>query len=258
MLKKINNKILKRPYAEINRYWIENKLYQILEKVNDFPKLEQNYDPEIDDLYFLHKTITERKVSTVLEFGIGFSTIIMAHALNLNKKYKNQIKKIIPRKKNLFEIHSVDSSKKYLNIWNPIFKSFYEDTIYSYQSNCYLNMINNVIVSNYKKIPNIIPDLIYLDAPELEEVKGKINNLSMVSKNNFPIAADILHLEYFLQPGAFIIVDGRTTNSRFLINNLQRDWEYKEYEKEDISSFELIEKPIGQMNKEYINFTLHQ
>ena len=258
MLKKINSKILKRPYSEINKYWTENKLYNILEKIGDFPKIEQNYDPEIDDLYFLHKTITERKVSTVLEFGIGYSTVIMANALNHNKKYKKQIKEIIPRKKNLFQIHSVDSSKKYLSIWKPIFKHFYKDIIFSYQSDCNLNLINNVIVSNYKKIPNIIPDLIYLDGPELEEVRGKINNLSMVSKNNFPIAADILHLEYFLQPGAFIIVDGRTTNSRFLANNLQRDWEYKEHEKEDISTFELIEKPIGQLNKEYINFTLHQ
>lgn len=258
MLKKINSKILKRPYSEINKYWIENKLYKILEEIDNFPKIEQNYDPEIDDLYFLHKTITERKVSTVLEFGIGYSTIIMAHALSQNKKYEKQIKQIIPRKKNLFQIHSVDSSKKYLSIWKPIFNYFYKDIIFSYQSDCKLNLINNVIVSNYNKIPNIIPDLIYLDAPELEEVKGKINNLSMISKNHFPIAADILHLEYFLQPGAFIIVDGRTTNSRFLNNNLQRDWEYKEYEKEDISTFELIEKPIGQLNKEYTNFTLHQ
>ena len=99
MLKKINSKILKRPYSEINKYWTENKLYNILEKIGDFPKIEQNYDPEIDDLYFLHKTITERKVSTVLEFGIGYSTVIMANALNHNKKYEKQIKEIIPRKK---------------------------------------------------------------------------------------------------------------------------------------------------------------
>ena len=66
MLKKINSKILKRPYSEINKYWTENKLYNILEKIGDFPKIEQNYDPEIDDLYFLHKTITKEKYQLFL------------------------------------------------------------------------------------------------------------------------------------------------------------------------------------------------
>lgn len=260
MLKKnqINKIKLKRPHEEVDKYWNDNKLYQLLKNINEFPSIKKTYAPEIDDLYFLHKTVTDRKVSTILEFGIGYSTLIMAHALSKNKIYSKDIKRIIPRKNNLFQIHSVDTSRKYLKIWEPVFKSFYKDIIYSNKSECNLNLINNVLVSNYKKLPNIIPDLIYLDGPELNEVHGKINNLSMDSKNHFPISADILHLEYFLQPGAIIIIDGRTTNARFLKNNLQRDWEYREYDKEDISTFELVEKPIGKINKEYLNFTLHQ
>ena len=39
-----------------------------------------------------------------------------------------------------------------------------------------------------------------------------------------PMSCDILKIEYFLKPGTIIVVDGRTSNLRFLINNLQRKW----------------------------------
>jgi len=46
----------------------------------------------------LHKTILQNKIINVLEFGVGYSTIIMADALRINeKKYKNMLIKILEK-----------------------------------------------------------------------------------------------------------------------------------------------------------------
>ena len=41
---------------------------------------------DVNDLVNLHKTILKRKVFTVMEFGLGYSTIIMADAILKHKK----------------------------------------------------------------------------------------------------------------------------------------------------------------------------
>ena len=40
--------------------------------------------PKWDDLARLHKLVRQRKPFTILEFGSGFSTVVMAHALQQN------------------------------------------------------------------------------------------------------------------------------------------------------------------------------
>jgi predicted O-methyltransferase YrrM len=40
--------------------------------------------PKWDDLARLHKFVRQRKPFTILEFGSGFSTVVMAHALQQN------------------------------------------------------------------------------------------------------------------------------------------------------------------------------
>src|ERR1700693_796610 len=42
--------------------------------------------PNWSDLAPLHTAVRARKVLTVLEFGVGFSTIVMADALNKNRQ----------------------------------------------------------------------------------------------------------------------------------------------------------------------------
>ena len=68
------------------------------------------------------------------------------------------------------------------------------------------------------------------------------------------MSGDILLMEYYLLPGTLILVDGRTTNARFLKNNFQRDWKYTYYEEYDQHIFELIEEPIGNLNKVQVDF----
>ena len=68
------------------------------------------------------------------------------------------------------------------------------------------------------------------------------------------MASDILKIEYFLIPGTIILVDGRGANVNFLKNNFQRNWKYVRLDKTDQHMFVLIDKPLGNINKNQIKF----
>ena len=70
------------------------------------------------------------------------------------------------------------------------------------------------------------------------------------------MAADILSFEHFLLPGSLIVVDGRGANARFLKSNLQRKWKYNYIESWDQHFFELVEPPLGSINKKHLDFSL--
>jgi hypothetical protein len=68
------------------------------------------------------------------------------------------------------------------------------------------------------------------------------------------MSGDILGMEHFLLPGTLIIVDGRAANARFLKLNLQRNWHYQYISEFDQHFFELIEEPLGPINKAQLHF----
>ena len=67
---------------------------------------------------------------------------------------------------------------------------------------------------------------------------------------------DILAMENFLLPGTMIIVDGRTSNARFMKNNFQRNWIYHHFVNFDQHVFELNEEPLGILNRNQIDICL--
>jgi hypothetical protein len=215
---------------------------------------KKNYNPypaELDDLIRLHWLVTSKKILTILEFGIGKSTVVFDDALQVNKiKYEDFVKKNL-RKKNIFECHSIDNSKNWIRRHNSKYNS---ENVISYYSKCRMGLYNDQICTYYDKIPNISPDLIYLDAPDQYSVVGQVNGRSTRFADAMPMAADILRIEHFLQPGTIIAVDGRTANARFLKTNLKREWGYNYYDSFDQHFFELIEEPLGYINKEILKF----
>jgi hypothetical protein len=50
------------------------------------PNNKDAFAPELDDLTRLHYLIISRKVTTILEFGVGKSTLVFNDALIKNKK----------------------------------------------------------------------------------------------------------------------------------------------------------------------------
>jgi hypothetical protein len=207
---------------------------------------------ELDDLIRLHFLVTSRKITTILEFGLGVSTKVLDHAIQSNKqKFSNYVSENL-RRSNAFEVHSVDNSK----IWIKKTKKKYNLACTSIHfSKCYMGKFNDRICTYYSKLPNISPDFIYLDGPDQHTVSGDIHGISTRNMDRLPMAADLLAIEHFLLPGTLVVIDGRTANARFLQSNLQRNWKCQYIKEFDQHFFELDEAPLGKINGLQIKFS---
>ena len=117
-----------------------------------------------------------------------------------------------------------------------------------------LKNIENLAATN--TLPNVCPDLIYLDGPSQHSVLGDVSGISTATPDRLPMSADLLRIEHFLLPGTLIVVDGRTANARFLAANFQRNWTYTEDLTCDVRYLELTEPPLGPYNRRHIEFAL--
>ena len=209
---------------------------------------------ELDDLIRLHYLVTSRKVTTILEIGVGKSTIVLDNALEKNKsKYGDFVYKNL-RRSNPFECHSVDNNQKWIELTKSTLPSITNVTFH--YCPCHLTTFNDRICTLYDNLPNICPDLIYLDAPDQFSPIGDVRGISTNHPDRVAMSADILAIEHFLLPGTLIVVDGRTANARFLKTNLQRNWAYHHSAEYDQHFFELKEAPIGIYNQRQIEFCL--
>jgi len=217
------------------------------------PNLNEALPAELDDLIRLHYLVTSRKVTTILEFGVGKSTIVFDHALTANKqKYSSNIEKTL-RRGNAFECFSVDNNKKWISHCKKIAKT---SSVNYHYSPCSVSTFNGRVCTYFDVLPNICPDLIYLDGPDQYSTIGDSRGITTNHPDRLPMSGDILSIEHFLLPGTLIVVDGRTANARFLKTNLQREWSYFYHEEFDQHYFELVEKPLGIYNKRQIDFCL--
>ncbi len=209
---------------------------------------------ELPDLCRLHWLVLSRKVFNTLEIGSGFSTIFIADAKYILKKYFKKVENIRCEKQ--FHIYSVGENKHFLNITKK--------RIPKNLSNYISLIFNKVDIINYqgtfalkhRNLPNISPDLIYLDGPSLYSAKKKFMGFAFNNISRVPMSADILFFEFFLQPGTFILIDGRGANAEFLKNFLKRNWKYFYDKKGDCHYFELLEKPWGKWNRRKLKFCL--
>ena len=209
-------------------------------------------DAVLEDLVFLHKKIRLRKCFTVLELGVGFSTLIMADALYKNKQdFDSTANKPFIRCNNPFELHAVDASDFWIERCKEKFEKHSEllDVIKFHTSTVSSTLFNGRICHAYDELPDIIPDFIYLDAPGTADVRGSLQGMTFHScPDRTVLSVDPCIFEPTLLPGCFIVIDGRTNNARFLKNNFQRDWKHEWLKDRDVTTFELAEEPLGQLN----------
>ena len=210
--------------------------------------------PNWSDLTRLHFLVLSRKVTTILEFGCGYSSLILASALATNARRHGQAVKSL-RRNNPFELHSVDDLPEFIEIARNRLGEL-NDYATFHQSSVGMCSFEGRIATQYEKLPNICPDLIYLDGPSQDSVLGEISGISTRHKDRFPMSCDLLKIEHFLLPGTLLVVDGRAANARFLRCNLQRNWSYQFDESNDVHYFELYEAPLGQHNRRMIEFCL--
>lgn len=247
------NNILKLFSKKDNELLSENiKGKEIFERVN--PNNVDPFFPEYDDLARLHFLITSRKVTTILEFGVGQSTRVLADAIRINKeKYCDFVIKNL-RRSNPFELHSVDNIEKWINLCSKDIPINLKQYLKFHKCELIVSHFQGKLCTYYENLPNISPDFIYLDGPDQFSAQGNLRGLTTAHPDRMPMAADILAFEHFLQPGTLIVVDGRTANARFLSCNLQRNWYYFYCQKFDQHFFEMKEDPLGKYNKDYLNF----
>ncbi len=229
------------------------KDYLVANGLNDLLKAgwQEELPPKWDDLARLHKLVRERKPFQILEFGSGFSTIVMASAMKTNwEEYKRlitgkQADRVYPQPCMV----SIESSEKWRdNTQMKIQKAKLEDFSEVVFSKVKIAEYQGQICHFYKKLPDVVPDFIYLDGPDPATVEENINGLSFQNPKRTVMAGDILKYESTLLPGFFMIVDGRTNNARFLQRMLTRSYEIKYHQKADVTTFELKEPRLGRKN----------
>ena len=162
------------------------------------------------------------------------------------------------RRANLYECHSVDNYDSWINeCKNRTPNHLIAGNFINFHlAKLSISEFSNRVCTFYDPIPNICPDLIYLDGPDQFSPAGDIRGLSTSHQDRMPMSADILVFEHFLQPGTLVIVDGRTANARFLACNLQRQWAHYYSKDWDQHFFELQEEPLGIYNKRMLDHCL--
>ncbi len=214
------------------------------------------YKPDLRDLYYLYQFIFNNKRTTVMEFGSGWSSLIISMALtDLKKKYK--ISHL--RRGNPFELFIIENEKKYLDITKKRVETYRKKNFINIKINYLLTKAKMTnyqgnISTEYDKLPMCNPDFIYLDGPDQFKIQGKINNLNIGHLDFVPMSCDILKIENFLLPGTMILVDGRKSNARYLKNCFKRNWKYIENVFKDQTVLYLNEKPLGEINQNLLNF----
>ncbi len=235
-----------------------NENQKQIEKEDIFSKIP--YKPNLQDLFRLYNLITLNKRTTIVEFGTGWSTLVMIAALNENKiLFSDTVKHL--RRNNPFEIFILENDKKYLNISKKRVINFFKKNsiknkikINWIYTNAKMTTFNGHICTQYTKLPLCNPDFIYSDGPAQFGVHGNINNFSTNHKDIVPIGADLLMIEYFLIPGTMILVDGRTANAKFLKDNFKRNWIYERSRKYDQHIFYLNDESLGVLNDKLLRF----
>ncbi|MDC0983307.1 hypothetical protein OAR28_04440 [Amylibacter sp.] len=225
---------------------LEDILDAFIEKSDPNQKVMYNEE----DICYIHKLVRKRKPFTTLEFGVGFSTLTIAHALMLNKLEFDALKDQ-PKVRNtkMFKHYVVDTNEFWLNNTQSKFPLQLAPFVEFNYSKTHITMLGNLqVCSLYEKIPDVIAEFIYVDAPDPKDVTGSINGLTFQCPERTVMSGDLLLMESTFLPGTFILVDGRTNNVRFLKNHFKRDYEFTWDQKFQRSTFELTEEKLGPYN----------
>ena len=241
--------LIKKKFREDKIKSIKNEILKNVSKKEIKP-----FDYDLEDLCRLHWLTLSKKAINTLEFGSGWSTIFIAHACQiLNQTFKDL--KDFRVDKN-FHVYSLEEDKRYLRITKKRIPSNLKKFVTIIHSKNKIIDYQGKYATKSLNVPNISPDLIYLDGPSQYATNNKIDGFDIKNISRFPMSADLLYIEYFMEPGAFIIVDGRTANARFLKDHFKRNWKYLHDKKGDCHYFDLKEEPLGIHNEKKIKFKI--
>lgn len=230
----------------------------VIDMLESHPQQDiKRFPPNYPDLARLHKIIRSRKCFTVLEFGLGYSTIVMADAILKNKQgWKNLSNKPRIRNSTLFQVHAVDTLETWIEKTREMLPKGLGEIVKLHYSTVSVGTFQSRACHYYDSLPNVIPDIIYLDGPDPTTAIGDIYGLNWSNRDRVVMAADILMMEPQLLPGTLIIVDGRAANSRFIKSHMYRNWSSAYNSDSNVSVFELQESPLGEISAETMRYCL--
>lgn len=225
--------------SDAKGYLAENNILDFINRIIDENK--STIVPNLRDLARLSKVIKTYKVETVMEFGVGYSTLVMAQALS-----DNVGKDDFPGPC----LYSVDCEKKFIELNKAVLPQKLKKIVkYTHASAVATDQYFNTCGHKYQNIPDVDPELIYIDGPDPKSVKGSCSGLTWSEAERTVLSIDVLLMEGVLTPGTIIVLDGRTNNARFIKNNLKRNWECNHSSENDVTVFILKEAPLGARNK---------
>ncbi len=217
---------------------------------------EKPFEPVQADLCRLHWLCTSRKALSVLEFGSGFSTAAMAHAMRLLSGRFGDWARRNTRIEKPFHVHAVEEEPRFVDVTRRRLGTDLAPFATVSHSSVEVYCHDSRLTTVYTRLPNVGSDLIYLDGPSQYAATQEVYGTSFASSERMPISSDILRIEFFLEPGTLIVVDGRTANARFLRSYLRRNWVYRHLPEGDVHLFELQEEPLGRLNQTRLDFCL--
>ena len=172
--------------------------------------------PNAIDLALLHRAVLKRRPKVVLEFGVGFSTLVLGHALRQVGGH----------------LWTVDASQQWLD--NTRAKLTDEPVTLVHSAVEVTGMCHR-----YVDLPDITPELIYLDGPNRRDIPGW---------NGPPISADVLHYLPRLQPGCLLVIDARFVNVEYLKWACGAHWEWRRDDR--LRRTEAVLKSAGATSRE--------
>ncbi len=156
--------------------------------------------PVWSDLWAIYSQVRERKPKVMLEFGSGCSTIIQAQALADNTAQGAP-----------GFLHSLDADARWgqvtINSMPEHLRQYCDITLTERVE----DMLGDVPVWRFAQVPDVIPDMIYLDGPALTPERRA--------------AIDVLDMEERFPAGFRLLVDGRSFNRALLEKHFKRRYD---------------------------------
>jgi len=210
-----------------------------LEEKNVWPLLvagsNTEIPPDASDLANLYRLIAERRPRVVLEFGVGYSSLVICAALRANLAKANV----------RGHLYVVDSEKKWIENTRNKFESDLLEFISFQYSPISVKVFDNTLCHTYDSLPDVSPNFVYVDGPSgasgEEEISGEINGLGFTGGRPV-VGADVLLYESSAPLDFFILVDGRWETCRFLGTHLRNKYRHRRFVARKFQTFQYIGK----------------
>jgi hypothetical protein len=152
----------------------------------------------------------------------------------------------LTRNSKLFQLFTVDANEAWIGVAAARIPEELRPRVHVTHSRVSATTFNGRACHVYDQLPDVVPDLIYLDGPDPADVQGDVQGLSFSAPERTVMSADLLVMEATLLPGTVVVVDGRENNTRFLLRNLQRP--VRVSKEADATIIELCEPRLGRVD----------